>query len=438
MKLKLISLGCSKNTVDSEKIAGLLQLGEWTVVPIDSDEPVDAILVNTCGFITEAKDESVQHILKAVTGKQTGRAKKVFVMGCLAERYRKDLQQEIPEVDGWFGVAEMDKVVETVRNLSEETVSKVSGDALLQTVTARAISTYPHTAYLKISEGCNRTCSFCAIPLIRGKQHSAPIETLVKEAQELANKGVKELIIIAQDVTNYGIDIYGKRSITELLKALLKIRQIEWLRLQYLYPHGFPDDLIDLIASEPRICKYIDIPLQHIDTEVLRSMQRATTEEDTVALLRKIRTRIPNVAIRTTLIVGYPNETEQAYEKLKAFVKEQQFDRLGVFTYSHEEGTPSFHLKDSVPAKEKQRRAEEIMFLQEEISLAKSEAKKGQILKVLIDRIEGESYAARTEYDSLEVDNQVWIETDKQLKLGTFAQVRITDTEPYDLFGELI
>jgi ribosomal protein S12 methylthiotransferase len=260
---------------------------------------------------------------------------------------------------------------------------------------------------------------------------------LVTEARGLAEKGVKELIIIAQDVTNYGTDIYGKRSITELLKALLEIKEIEWLRLQYLYPHGFPDDLIDLIASEPRICKYVDIPLQHIDTEVLHSMQRATTEEDTLALLKKIRTKIPNVAIRTTLIVGYPNETEAVYDKLLNFVREQQFDRLGVFTYSPEEGTPAFPLKDPVPAEEKQRRANEIMLLQEEISLAKNEAKKGQIVKVLIDKFESESYAARTEYDSLEVDNQVWIETDKPLQLGTFVNVLITDAEPYDLFGEL-
>ncbi|MDR2556671.1 MAG: 30S ribosomal protein S12 methylthiotransferase RimO [Bacteroidales bacterium] len=438
-KLKLVSLGCSKNTVDSEKIAGLLQLNEWTVVPIDSNESVDLTLINTCGFIADAKDESVQHILRAVTGKQTGRTKKIFVMGCLAERYRKDLQQEIPEIDKWFGAAEMDKVIEAVQELSENQIrNEIKLDALLQTVTNRAISTYPHTAYLKISEGCNRTCSFCAIPLIRGKQRSAPMETLVKEAQELANKGVKELIIIAQDVTSYGTDIYGKRSITELLKALLKIKEIEWFRLQYLYPHGFPDDLLDLIASEPRICKYIDIPLQHIDTTVLRSMQRATTEEDTLALLEKIRTRLPDAAIRTTLIVGYPEETEEAYEKLKSFVEKQKFDRLGVFTYSPEEGTPAFPLKDPVPAEEKQRRADEIMLLQEEISLAGNEAKKGQILKVLIDKIEGESYAARTEYDSIEVDNQVWIETNKSLKPGTFVQVRITDAEPYDMFGELV
>jgi ribosomal protein S12 methylthiotransferase len=441
-KLKLISLGCSKNTVDSEKLAGLFQLNEWTIVPIDSNEPVDAILVNTCGFIADAKDESVQYILQAVTAKQTGRAKKVFVMGCLAERYRKNLQQEIPEVDEWFGVAEMDKIIETVNKLSDEAIGQTRNnalpDALLQTVTTRAVSTYPHTAYLKISEGCNRTCSFCAIPLIRGKQHSAPIETLVKEARELADKGVKELIIIAQDVTNYGTDIYGKRSITELLKALLAIKQIEWFRLQYLYPHGFPDDLIDLIANEQRICKYIDIPLQHIDTEVLRSMQRATTEQDTLALLKKIRTRLPEAIIRTTLIVGYPNETEAAYEKLKTFVKEQKFDRLGVFMYSPEESTAAFSMKDPITAEEKQRRAEEIMLLQEEISLAKNEARTGQTFRVIVDKLEGESYAARTEFDSLEVDNQVWIETDKPLKIGTFAQVRITDAGPYDLFGEMM
>jgi ribosomal protein S12 methylthiotransferase len=361
-------------------------------------------------------------------------------MGCLAERYRDSLQQEIPEVDGWFGVAEMDKVIKTVNKLSSEAKNQIHNsiqpDSLLQNITTRAVSTYSHTAYLKISEGCNRTCSFCAIPLIRGKQHSAPIETLVKEAQELADKGVKELIIIAQDVTNYGTDIYGKRSITELLKALLEIKQIEWFRLQYLYPHGFPDDLIDLIASEQRICKYIDIPLQHIDTEVLHSMQRATTEEETLALLEKIRTRLPEAIIRTTLIVGYPNETENAYKKLKTFVKEQKFDRLGVFMYSPEEGTAAFSMKDSIPAEEKQRRADEIMLLQEEISLAKNEAHVGQTFKVIVDKLESENYAARTEFDSLEVDNQVWIEADKPLKIGTFAQIRITDAGPYDLFGE--
>jgi ribosomal protein S12 methylthiotransferase len=438
-KLKLISLGCSKNTVDSEKIAGLLQLNSWEIIPLNSDERSDVSLVNTCGFIADARDESIQYILQAVTQKETGRTGKVFVMGCLAERYRDELQKEIPEVDGWFGIAEMDKVIEMIKNEGEERSNiAVPLDEFLQTVTTRAISTYPHSAYLKISEGCNRSCSFCAIPLIRGKQRSTPIATLVEEARGLAAKGVKELIIVAQDVTAYGLDLYGKRNITELLRALLTIEEIEWFRLQYLYPHGFPEDLLDLMASENRICKYIDIPLQHIDTDVLRSMQRATTEDDTLTLLEEVRRKLPDVAIRTTLIVGYPNETEEAYRKLKSFVEMQQFDRLGVFTYSVEDGTPAFPLGDTVSEEEKAARASEIMALQEEISLAKNTSKIGKVLTVLVDKQEGEMYAGRTQYDSLEVDNTVWIDTTNKLTVGNFYNVKITDAEAYDLYAELV
>lgn len=422
-KINLITLGCSKNVYDSEVIMGQLKANGKQVA---HEEEGNIVVINTCGFIDNAKEESVNTILDFVDRKERGEVDKVFVTGCLSERYKPDLEKEIPNVDQYFGTRDLPLLLKAL-----------GADYRKELVGERLLSTPQHFAYLKISEGCDRPCSFCAIPLMRGKHRSTPIEDLQKQAQKLAAQGVKELILIAQDLTYYGLDIYGKRNLAELLRNLAKVEGIEWIRLHYLFPTGFPLDVLDVIREEPKVCNYIDIPLQHIADPILKSMRRGTTHAKTDKLLRAMRERVPGIAIRTTLIAGYPGETEANFQEMLNWVKEQRFERLGVFTYSHEEDTHAFKLEDDVPAALKQERAAQIMEAQRQISASKNQAMIGRQLRVLIDRKEGEFFVGRTEYDSPEVDNEVWIQTD-YLPVGHFAQVEITDAVDYDLYGTLI
>ncbi len=411
----------------------------WTCLSAESGQHPDVLLINTCGFIGDAKQESIDMILQAVMMKSKGLIRRLYVMGCLVQRHGEELRKEIPEVDAWFGVREPEKVV---GEIAKEELSAEKAAAAAQSVTIspeqRMLITPSHYAYLKISEGCDRGCAFCAIPLIRGKHVSRPIESLVKEAEALVQQGVRELILVAQDVTYYGIDLYNRQRLADLIEALAKIEDLHWIRLQYLYPHSFPEDLIDLMQREPKLCAYIDIPLQHISTPVLHSMQRATDKEATTALLQKLRAALPKAVFRTTLIVGFPTETEAAFEELKDFVRTFKFDRLGVFTYSEEEGTPAAAMQDVVSEEEKLRRADEIMAIQEDISLALNEARVGQVMEVVIDREEGDYYVGRTRYDSPEVDDEVLLPRDHaRLQTGNFYQVRITEAEAHDLYGRV-
>ncbi len=391
----------------------------------NGNDPSDIVIINTCGFIHDAKQESIDTILAAINDKQRGRIEKVFVTGCLSERYKDELPGEIPEVDQYFGTHDM---IELLKSFNVDYKHELIGE--------RKLTTPSHFAYLKISEGCDRSCSFCAIPMIRGKHISRTIESLVLEAEKLAAKGVKELILIAQDLTFYGLDIYGKRRLNDLLKALVKVEGIEWIRLHYAYPTGFPEEVIDTIAKEEKICNYLDMPLQHINNDILKSMRRGHTRTVTESLIEKMRTKVPGVALRTTLIVGYPGETEEKFQELKEWVKESRFDRLGVFTYSHEENTHAGKLIDDVPENVKKRRQEEIMDLQAEISYAKNQEKIGKVFKVLFDRKEGDFYVGRTEFDSPEVDNEVWVDATKYyMEIGKFADIRIEQAEAFDLFG---
>lgn len=426
-KINIITLGCSKNVYDSENIMGQLAYNGYNVTH-NADTPADIVIINTCGFIHDAKQESIDTILSAIHDKQQGRIEKVYVTGCLSERYKKELPAEIPEVDQYFGTHDMVSLLKTFEV-----------DYKHELIGERKLSTPSHFAYLKISEGCDRNCSFCAIPMIRGKHVSRSIESLVLEARKLAAKGVKELILIAQDLTFYGLDIYKKRRLNDLLKELVKVEGIEWIRLHYAYPTGFPEEVIETIASEEKICNYLDMPLQHIDNAILKSMRRGHTREVTENLIKKMKQKIPDVAIRTTLIVGYPGETEEKFQDLKKWVKESRFDRLGVFTYSHEENTHAGKLMDDVPEETKKRRQAEIMELQAQISYEKNQEKIGKIFKCLIDRKEGDFYVGRTEYDSPEVDNEVWIEAGKNyLEIGKFAQIKIERAEEFDLYGSVI
>jgi ribosomal protein S12 methylthiotransferase len=423
-KINIITLGCSKNVYDSENLMGQLAYKGYKVTH-NADEG-DIVIINTCGFIHDAKQESIDTILAAIHDKQAGRIEKVYVTGCLSERYKKELPVEIPEVDQYFGTHDM---IELLKKFNVDYKHELIGE--------RQLSTPKHYAYLKISEGCDRSCSFCAIPMIRGRHISRNIESLVTEAKKLAQKGVKELILIAQDLTFYGLDIYGKRRLNDLLKALVKIDGIEWIRLHYAYPTGFPEEVIDTIAAEEKICNYLDIPLQHINNDILQSMRRGHTREITEKLLQQLRKKIPDVALRTTLIVGYPGESIEKFEELKQWVAETRFDRLGVFAYSHEENTFAGNLNDDVPEEEKQRRVAEIMNLQSQISYEKNQEKTGKILKCIFDRKEGNEYVGRTEYDSPEVDNEVRIDARKYaVTLGKFIPVKITSATEFDLFGE--
>jgi len=425
-KINIITLGCSKNLVDSEVLMG--HLADHYNVVHDSDEKSDVVVINTCGFINDAKEESVDTILRAVESKKMGDIKKVIVCGCLSERYKNDLQEEITEVDGFYGVHELPNVLEALKV-----------DYKKELIGERSLTTPGHFAYLKISEGCNRTCSFCAIPLIRGRHKSKTKEEIIKEVKLLAAKGVKELLIIAQELTYYGVDIYHSRELPDLLNRISEVDGIEWIRLHYAYPSGFPKELLHVMAENPKICNYIDIPLQHISDKLLKSMKRHITAEDTLKLIHKIKTTVPGVALRTTLIVGYPGETEEDFNQLMDFVQETRFDRLGVFQYSHEEHTGAYLLKDDVPPEVKQDRSDRIMMLQQEISNELNKEKEGKTFKAIIDRKEGEHYIGRTEFDSPEVDNEVLIPiADRELKIGEFYNISITKTDFFDLYGKVV
>lgn len=424
-KINIVTLGCSKNVYDSEVLMGQLKANGKEVV---HEERGDVVVINTCGFIDNAKEESINTILDYVEAKKRGEVEKVFVTGCLSERYKPDLVNEIPDVDQYFGTRDLPILL---KHLGADYKHELVGERL--TTTPR------HYAYLKISEGCDRPCSFCAIPLMRGGHVSTPIENLVIEAEKLAKGGTKELILIAQDLTYYGLDIYKKRALGDLLKALIKVEGIEWIRLHYAFPSGFPEDVLDIIREEPKVCNYIDIPLQHINTELLKSMRRGTTHEKTDALLAKFREKVPDMAIRTTLIVGYPGETEERFQELKEWVREQRFDRLGCFTYSHEENTHAYHLEDDVPQEVKEARVEEIMELQSQISWEKNQEKIGKIYRCIFDRKEGPYFVGRTEYDSPDVDNTVLVPAENTyISIGEFANVKITGAEEFDLYGELV
>ncbi len=422
--INVITLGCSKNTYDSEVLLGQLHANGKDVV---HEGEGNIVVINTCGFIDNAKEESVNTILEYVQKKQDGLVDKVFVTGCLSERYKPDLIKEIPDVDQYFGTTELPQLL-----------SALGADYKHELVGERMTTTPRNFAYLKIAEGCDRPCSFCAIPLMRGKHRSTPIEDLVLEAEKLAAKGVKELILIAQDLTYYGLDLYKERRLADLLKALVKVNGIEWIRLHYAFPTGFPLEVLDLMRNEPKICNYIDIPLQHISDSVLKSMRRGTTMAKTTALLKEFRLAVPDMAIRTTLIVGYPGETEADFQLLKNWVQEMRFERLGCFQYSHEEDTKAFELVDDVPAEVKQQRANEIMEIQSQISWELNQQKVGQVLKVMIDRKEGQYYVGRTEFDSPDVDNLVHISNvEAYLSPGTFVEVQIQEAADYDLYGVL-
>ena len=426
MKINIITLGCSKNLVDSEHLAGVLKANGHEVLFDSTKKKFDVAIINTCGFIGDAKEESIDVILEYIEEKKKGNIKNILVFGCLVERYKETLEEEFVEIDAFFGV-------NNYLDIATYLNAQIEKDFFLQ----RQPSTPKHFAYLKISEGCDRFCSFCAIPYIRGRHISIPIEELVEEAKCLAKRGVKEIIIIAQDTCNYGKDLYGKVRLVDLLKEIAKIEQIEWIRLQYSYPNDFNDELIEFLATEPKMCKYIDMPLQHINNRLLSSMNRKITGEEIRTLINKIREKIPQVCLRTTLIVGYPSESKEEFEELREFVEQTKFDRMGAFTYSAEENTAAFKLEDNISQEEKDKRLDTLTFLQEGVSLELNQKKIGKTFKVLIDRKEGEYYVGRTEFDSPEVDNEVLISIEEKIKIGNFYQVKITDAVEFDLYGEI-
>jgi ribosomal protein S12 methylthiotransferase len=425
-KINVITLGCSKNVYDSEVLMGQLKANGKEVTHEATEDEGNIIVINTCGFIDNAKEESVNMILEYADKKERGLVDKVFVTGCLSERYRPDLEKEIPNIDQFFGTTELPLLLKAL-----------GADYKHELIGERLTTTPKNYAYLKIAEGCDRPCSFCAIPLMRGKHVSTPIEHLVIEAKKLAKNGVKELILIAQDLTYYGLDIYKKRNLAELLENLVKVEGIEWIRLHYAFPTGFPMEVLDLMKKEPKICNYIDIPLQHISDSVLKSMRRGTTHEKTTNLLKDFRKAVPEIAIRTTLIVGYPGETEEDFQILKNWVEEMRFERLGCFAYSHEENTHAYNLEDDVPNDVKQQRAMEIMDIQAQISWDLNQEKIGKVYKCVIDRKEGEHFIGRTEFDSPDVDNEVLVDASKHyLKTGEFVMLKITDATEFDLYAE--
>lgn len=420
--INVVTLGCSKNVYDSEVLMGQLKASGKEVV---HEQEGNVVVINTCGFINNAKEESVNTILEYLQKKEKGVVDKVFVTGCLSERYKPDLQKEIPDVDQYFGTTELPSLLKAL-----------GADYRHELIGERLTTTPKNYAYLKIAEGCDRPCSFCAIPLMRGKHKSTPIEALVIEAEKLAANGVKELVLIAQDLTYYGLDIYKKRALAELLKALVKVDGVEWIRLHYAFPTGFPMDVLEVIKQEPKICNYIDIPLQHISDSILKSMRRGTTYDKTTQLLKDFRKAVPEMAIRTTLIVGYPGETEADFKLLKDWVQKMRFERLGCFTYSHEENTHAYNLEDDVPEEVKQQRASEIMDLQSQISWELNQEKVGQTFRCVIDRKEGNYFVGRTQYDSPDVDNEVLIDASKHyLKTGEFAMIKISEAADFDLYG---
>jgi ribosomal protein S12 methylthiotransferase len=424
-KINVVTLGCSKNVYDSEVLMGQLKASGKDVV---HEEEGNIIVINTCGFINNAKEESVNTILEYMQKKEDGDVDKVFVTGCLSERYKPDLQKEIPNVDQYFGTTELPGLLKAL-----------GADYKHELIGERLTTTPKNYAYLKIAEGCDRPCSFCAIPIMRGKHKSTPIEEIVIEAEKLAANGVKELILIAQDLTYYGLDLYKKRNLAELLEALVKVEGVEWIRLHYAFPTGFPLDVLDVMNREPKICNYLDIPLQHISDDILKSMRRGTTKEKTTKLISQFREAVPEMTIRTTLIVGYPGETEAHFQELKQWVKDMRFERLGCFTYSHEENTHAYNLEDDVPEEVKIDRANQIMEIQSQISWELNQQKIGKEFKVVIDRKEGNYFIGRTEFDSPDVDNEVLIDATKTyLKTGEFAQVKIIEAEDFDLYAEVV
>jgi ribosomal protein S12 methylthiotransferase len=423
--VRVITLGCSKNLVDSEKILGQLPPDRFNIVQ-EGATKVNIVIINTCGFIQDAKEESIDTILETLEAKKNGLVDEVLVTGCLSERYHDELKKEIPEADAWFGVHQPGDLFDYLQ------------EKYLDDNPRRLLTTPGHYAYLKIAEGCDRTCSFCAIPMIRGAYRSQPINQLVEEAQLLAGKGVKELILIAQDLSYYGYDLTGKSMLGKLIQELTEISGVEWIRLHYAYPHNFPVEVINLMASNQKICRYLDIPLQHIDDEILRSMRRGHSKAGTLSFLEMIRKEVPGLALRTTLMVGYPGETEAAFRELMDFVEQMRFDRLGVFSYSPEEGTRAYAFGDPVPGNVKEERLEAIMELQSGISLQINKNKIGQQFRVMVDREENEYFIGRTEFDSPEVDNEVLITKDSKLTAGQFANVFIDDASEFDLYGHLI
>jgi ribosomal protein S12 methylthiotransferase len=423
-KISVITLGCSKNTVDSERLMNQLKINDFELT--DNPDNADSVIINTCGFIEAAKEESINTILSAIELKKKGRLKKVVVSGCLSERYMDDLRKEIPEVDAYFGT-----------EAYEEVVKEFGGNLKYELLGERLLTTPKHFAYLKISEGCDNPCSFCAIPLMRGKHKTKPMEDLIAEAEKLSSQGVKELILIGQDTTDYGVDLYGKRNIAELINKLSEIKSIEWIRLMYAYPSHFPESLIETIASNPKVCKYIDIPLQHISDNVLKSMRRGITKRRTLELLNKLRESIPGLTLRTTFITGYPAETDADFEELVNFVKDFEFERFGVFTYSIEENTPSYLLGDPHSEEVKEKRKNLLMEIQRDISHRQNEKLIGKNLKVLIDAYENGVYIGRTESDAPEVDCEVFVETNEKLEIGNFYDTVIYDCNEYDLFAKL-
>ncbi|NNE30784.1 MAG: 30S ribosomal protein S12 methylthiotransferase RimO [Winogradskyella sp.] len=424
-RINVITLGCSKNVYDSEVLMGQLKASGKDVV---HEQEGNVVVINTCGFINNAKEESVNTILEYMKKKEDGDVDKVFVTGCLSERYKPDLEKEIPNVDQYFGTTELPGLLKAL-----------GADYKHELIGERLTTTPKNYAYLKIAEGCDRPCSFCAIPLMRGKHKSTPIEDLVIEAEKLAANGVKELILIAQDLTYYGLDLYKKRNLAELLENLVKVDGIDWIRLHYAFPTGFPMDVLDVMKREPKVCNYLDIPLQHISDSILKSMRRGTTMEKTTKLLNEFRAKVPEMTIRTTLIVGYPGETQEDFETLRDWVKDMRFERLGCFTYSHEENTHAYNLEDDVPEEVKMQRANEIMEIQSQISWELNQAKIGQEFKVVIDRKEGNYFVGRTEFDSPDVDNEVLIDARQTyLKTGEFTTIKVIEAEDFDLYGEVL
>ena len=426
-KVNIITLGCSKNMVDSEVLSGQLLANEIDVVHENRKRDHNIVIVNTCGFIEKAKEESINTILEQVNLKQKGKLDKVYVTGCLSHRYRDDLEKEIPEVDAWFGTMELPLILK-----------KFEADYKTELIGERLLATPQHYAYLKISEGCNRTCAFCAIPLMRGGHVSKSIEEIVKEAEGLVKRGVKEIMLIAQELTYYGLDLYKKRMLADLLKHLSDVDGLEWIRLHYAYPHKFPLEVLDVMRERQNICNYLDMPLQHAANNMLKAMKRQITREEMEELISAIRERVPGICLRTTLIAGFPGETVDDVEELKLFLQHQRLDRVGIFSYSHEEGTSAFDLDDNIPQEEKERRAQDIMEVQQEISYEKNAQKVDKVFKVIIDKKEGGRYLGRTEFDSVEVDNEVVVHADRELPIGEFVNVQITKAYDYDLEGKVV
>lgn len=427
-KVNVVTLGCSKNLFDSEIMMAQLKANKFEVQHESMDDDAEIVIINTCGFIDNAKQESIDTIIRYAEAKQDGMVDKLYVTGCLSERYREELEAEIPEVDSFFGTRDLPRLLKTLK-----------ADYKHELIGERLLTTPSHFAYFKIAEGCDRPCSFCAIPLMRGKHVSTPIEELVKQAEGLARKGVKELMLIAQDLTYYGLDIYKKRALADLLRKLSDVEGIEWIRLHYAYPSGFPLDVLEVMKERDNICNYLDIPLQHGSTKVLKDMRRGITREKTEKLIENIRKAVPGIAIRTTLIAGYPGETEEDFQEMYDWVEQSKFDRLGIFTYSHEENTHAYSAEDDVPDAVKKERADKIMELQSGISYDLNQQKVGKTFKVLFDRVEGDYFIGRTEFDSPEVDNEVLIKKENAyVRIGDFAKVKISKADHYDLYGELV